>query len=92
MAGPTPLHRENWENCPRNSLSGRTQGIWKYCQNIGNLIFGGQGAGLDFLRNFDLKIENHVNFSGIFCVFRSRNAYLHPILHVITSFPSHEGE
>ena len=33
-----PLHRENRENDPKNSLSGKTQGIWKFCQNTGNLV------------------------------------------------------
>ena len=31
-----PLHREN---SPKKSLSGKTQGIWKFCQNTGNLVF-----------------------------------------------------
>ena len=31
-----PLHRENRENGPNKSLSGKTQGIWKFCQNTGN--------------------------------------------------------
>ena len=33
-----PLHRENRENGQQNSLSGKTQGIWKFCQNTGNLV------------------------------------------------------
>ena len=33
-----PLHSENRENCQKNSLSGKTQGIWKFCQNKGNLV------------------------------------------------------
>ena len=33
-----PLHRENRENGQRNSLSGKTQGIWKFCQSTGNLV------------------------------------------------------
>ena len=28
-----PRHRENRENGQKNSLSGKTQGIWKFCQN-----------------------------------------------------------
>ena len=28
-----PRHRENRENGRKNSLSGKTQGIWKICQN-----------------------------------------------------------
>ena len=28
-----PLHRENRENGQKKSLSGKTQGIWKFCQN-----------------------------------------------------------
>ena len=30
-----PLHRENRENSQKKSLSGKTQGIWKCCQNTG---------------------------------------------------------
>ena len=30
-----PLHRENRENGPKNSLSGKTLEIWKFCQNTG---------------------------------------------------------
>ena len=30
-----PRHRENRENGKRKSLSGKTQGIWKFCQNTG---------------------------------------------------------
>ena len=30
-----PRHRENRENGEMNSLSGKTQGIWKFCQNTG---------------------------------------------------------
>ena len=33
-----PLHRENRENGQKNSLSGKTQGIWKFCQNTGNFV------------------------------------------------------
>ena len=33
-----PLHRENRENGQNNSLSGKTQGIWKFCQNIEILV------------------------------------------------------
>ena len=36
MNGPGyPRHRENRENDQKNSLSGKTQGIWKVCQNTG---------------------------------------------------------
>ena len=28
-------HRENRENGKKKSLSGKTQGIWKFCQNTG---------------------------------------------------------
>ena len=28
-----PRHRENRENDQKHSLSGKTQGIWKFCQN-----------------------------------------------------------
>ena len=30
-----PRHRENRENGQKKSLSGKTQGIWKFCQNTG---------------------------------------------------------
>ena len=30
-----PLHRENREKAQIDSLSGKTQGIWKLCQNTG---------------------------------------------------------
>ena len=33
-----PRHRENRENGHKNSLSGKTQGIWKFCQNTGNFV------------------------------------------------------
>ena len=33
-----PLHRENRENSQKDSLSGKTQAIWKFCQNTGNLV------------------------------------------------------
>ena len=29
------MHRENREDGQKNSLSGKTQGIWKFCQNTG---------------------------------------------------------
>ena len=38
MRGPYagyPRHRENRENGQKKSLSGKTQGIWKFCQNTG---------------------------------------------------------
>ena len=33
-----PRHRENRENGKKKSLSGKTQGNWKFCQNTGNLV------------------------------------------------------
>ena len=33
-----PLHRENRENGQKKSLSGKTQGIWKFCKNTRTLI------------------------------------------------------
>ena len=33
-----PLHRVNRENGQKKSLSGKTQGIWKFCQNTGNFV------------------------------------------------------
>ena len=38
-----PRHRENRENDQKKSLSGKTQGIWKCCQNTGKtqgILFG----------------------------------------------------
>ena len=32
------LHRENRDNYPKNSLSGKTHGISKFCQNTGNFV------------------------------------------------------
>ena len=32
-----PRHRENRENGQNKSLSGKTQGIWKFCQNTGKI-------------------------------------------------------
>ena len=32
------LHREIRESVHKNALSGKTQGIWKFCQNTGNLF------------------------------------------------------
>ena len=37
MAG-YPLHRENRVNGQGDSLSGKTQGIWNFSQNTGNLV------------------------------------------------------
>ena len=34
----SPLHREYRENGPKNSLSGKTQGIWKFFPNTANLV------------------------------------------------------
>ena len=33
-----PRHRENRENGKKKSLSGKTQGIWKFCQNTGKTL------------------------------------------------------
>ena len=33
-----PRHRENRENGQKKSLSGKTQEIWKFCQNTGNFV------------------------------------------------------
>ena len=35
----THCTREKRENGPKNSLSGKTQGIWKFCQNAGKIWF-----------------------------------------------------
>ena len=37
LAG-SPRHRENRENGPKKTMSGKTQGILKFCQNTGNLV------------------------------------------------------
>ena len=34
----SPLHRENRENDPKKSLSGKIQEICKFCQNTGNSV------------------------------------------------------
>ena len=34
----SPLHREKRENGQKNSLSAKTQGIWKFCQMTGNFV------------------------------------------------------
>ena len=34
----SPLHRDKRENGHNRSLSGKTQGIWKFCQNTSNLV------------------------------------------------------
>ena len=34
-----PLHRENKENGLKTILSGKTQGIWKSCQNTGYFVY-----------------------------------------------------
>ena len=33
-----PRQSENRENGKKHSLSGKTQGIWKFCQNTGNFV------------------------------------------------------
>ena len=34
----SPLHMENRKNNQKSSLSGKTQGIWKFDQNTGNFV------------------------------------------------------
>ena len=49
----SPLHTENRENGQKNN-SGKTQGIWKFCQNTGNFAkinnreFTGKDAGYHY--------------------------------------------
>ena len=33
-----PRHRENGKWQKKKKLSGKTQGIWEFCQNTGNLV------------------------------------------------------
>ena len=41
-----PRHRGNRENDQRNSLSGKTQGIWKCCQNTEFCLNAGKTQGI----------------------------------------------
>ena len=58
-----PRHRENRENGPKNSLSGKTQGIGKFCQNTGNFVKT-QGI-LSKHREFCQNTGNFVKTQGI---------------------------
>ena len=51
-----PLHRENRVNGKKESLSGKTQGIWKFCQNTGKT----QGVWFAQVVNFPiLKVKRY---------------------------------
>ena len=67
-----PRHRENRENGQKKSLSGKTQGIWKYCQNTGNLVFPlGKFPDSKGKRYFDISRENFKTFLSLpnqFCI------------------------
>ena len=51
-----PLHRENRENGKKKSLSGKSQGIWKFCQNTGK-THGIWFAQVWFAKIFAMKIS-----------------------------------
>ena len=54
-----PLHRENRENSQKYSLSGKTQGIWKFCKNTGNLVCSSREfPDSKGNRNFGVCLEN----------------------------------
>ena len=56
-----PLHRENRENDPKNSQSGKTQGIWKYCKNIGKT----QGIWFaQVVKSLILKVKDILKFAA----------------------------
>ena len=58
-------HRENRENDQKYSLSGKTQGIWKFCQNTGKTqgIWFGQVVNSLILKVKDICCENfHIFF------------------------------
>ena len=55
-----PLHREN---VIKDSLSGKTQGIWKFCQNTGNLVCPScKFSQSKDQRYFNICRENYPNF------------------------------
>ena len=61
-----PRHRENRENYQKKSLSGKTQGIWKFCQNTGKT----QGILFAQLVNFlILKVKDIAIFAAKFYIF-----------------------
>ena len=56
--GGHSCHKGNRENDPKNSLSGKTQGIWKVCQNTGKKqgIWFGQVVNSLILKVKDIAI------------------------------------
>ena len=65
-----PLQRENRENDNKNSLSGKTQGIWKFCQNTGKTqgIWFAQVVNSLILKVKDISIFAAKNFQFFFGV------------------------
>ena len=59
-----PLHRENRENGPPKK--GKTQGIWKFCQNTGNLVC----SSIVKVKDFSIFVAK----SSQFCVCNSRKS------------------
>ena len=58
-----PRHREN---DPKTSLSGKTQGIWKFCQNTGKtqgILFG------QVVNSLILKVKDFVIFAAKMAIF-----------------------
>ena len=56
-----PLHRENRENDKKKS--GKTQGIWKFCQNTGILVCSSCRTNLQFL------FGSWISLPSLFCVY-----------------------
>ena len=72
-----PLHRENRENDKNNSLSGKTQGIWKFCQTQGILF----AQVVDFLV---LKIKSLTIFAAKISFFFSEAGYVSFVSIIVT--------
>ena len=74
-----PRHRENRENDQNNSLSGKTQGIWIFCQNTGNLVCSSckfpDSKGKRYFNicreNFHFFSRSWIGLPGQFCVCNS---------------------
>ena len=75
MAG-YPRHRENRENGRKNSLSGKTQGVWKFCQNTGKIqgIWFAQVVISLILEVKDVSIFFWRSWIGQFCVCNSHKS------------------
>ena len=68
-----PLHRENEQN---NFLSGKTQAIWKFYQNTGNLVCSScrfpDSKGKIYLDNFFFFLVGHVcQFSCVYVIVKN---------------------